>query len=203
MRKLTSHLGYFDSPSRHRCLCVNTIWRHGVLETILCEAQFRERHRRPKWHPPHWPTTPRFRCICRRGKRRCLRTCRTHPYPYASHLRSKSSSNADPTLILGLQTQSATNPQYTGPWDAIKKIYAKRGVAGIYKGQVVTLWREATGYAVYFWAYEKLMQREMATKHIKRDQVNPAKAVLFGAAAGYAVSISIFGVPRIRRVTIC
>ena len=36
-------------------------------------------------------------------------------------------------------------------------------------------------------AYEKLMQREMARKGIRRDQVNPANAVLFGAAAGYAV----------------
>lgn len=90
-------------------------------------------------------------------------------------------------IRIRLQTQSATNPQYAGPWDAIRKIYAKNGIAGIYKGQGVTLCREASGYAIYFWAYEKLMQREMATKGIKRDQVNPGKAVLFGAAAGYAV----------------
>lgn len=88
----------------------------------------------------------------------------------------------------GLQTQSARNPTYAGPWDAIKKIYGGNGIAGIYKGQVITLWREATGYGVYFWAYEKLMQREIATKGIRRDQVSPAKAVLFGAAAGYVVS---------------
>lgn len=95
------------------------------------------------------------------------------------------------TPPLGLQTQSATRPEYRGPWDAIKKIYAKRGVAGIYKGQAVTLLREASGYAVYFWAYEKLMQREMATKHIRRDEVSPAKAVLFGAAAGYVVRLRV------------
>ena len=87
----------------------------------------------------------------------------------------------------GLQTQSATNPVYAGPFDAMKKISSQYGIAGIYKGQVVTLWREATGYGIYFWAYEKLMQREMAKKGIRRDQVNPANAVLFGAAAGYAV----------------
>ena len=51
----------------------------------------------------------------------------------------------------------------------------------------MTLLREASGYAVYFWAYEKLMQREMATKRIRRDEVSPGKAVLFGAAAGYVV----------------
>lgn len=91
---------------------------------------------------------------------------------------------------IGLQTQSATKPVYAGPFDAMKKIYSGHGIRGIYKGQVITLWREATGYGIYFWAYEKLMQREMARKGIRRDEVNPANAVLFGAAAGYAVSQS-------------
>ena len=81
----------------------------------------------------------------------------------------------------------------------MKKIFTQHGIAGIYKGQVVTLWREATGYGIYFWAYEKLMQREMQKKGIRRDQVNPANAVLFGAAAGYAVSSSsvTFPVPML------
>lgn len=87
----------------------------------------------------------------------------------------------------GLQTQSATKPVFTGPLDAIKKIASSHGIAGIYKGQVATLWREATGYGVYFMVYELLMQREMKQKGIRRDQVSPANAVLYGAAAGYAV----------------
>jgi solute carrier family 25 (mitochondrial carnitine/acylcarnitine transporter), member 20/29 len=86
-----------------------------------------------------------------------------------------------------LQTQSATKPVYSGPWDAIKKIYSAYGVAGIYKGQGVTLLREASGYGVYFWAYEKLVQRELASKGIKREELSPAHAVLYGAAAGYVV----------------
>ncbi|EKM54743.1 uncharacterized protein PHACADRAFT_258784 [Phanerochaete carnosa HHB-10118-sp] len=101
-------------------------------------------------------------------------------------------------IRIRLQTQSATNPEYKGPWDAIKKIHAKRGIAGIYKGQVATLWREGSGYAVYFWAYEKLMQREMATKQIARDQVHPAKTVLFGAAAGYALWAVIYPIDMIK-----
>lgn len=92
-----------------------------------------------------------------------------------------------PAQPVGLQTQSATNPTYAGPWDAIRKIYSSHGIAGIYKGQVVTLWRESLGYGIYFLAYEKLMQYEMTRKGIRRDQVHPANAVLFGAAAGYAV----------------
>jgi solute carrier family 25 (mitochondrial carnitine/acylcarnitine transporter), member 20/29 len=78
---------------------------------------------------------------------------------------------------------------YNGPFDAMKKIYSAHGIAGIYKGQVATLIREASGYGVYFLTYEKLVQREMAQKGIRRDQISAANAVLYGAAAGYAVSI--------------
>lgn len=89
----------------------------------------------------------------------------------------------------GLQTQSNTHPTYSGPYDAIKKIYSTHGIAGIYKGQGVTLVREAAGYGIYFMTYEKLVQWEMAKKGIRRDQINPMNAVLYGATAGYAVSI--------------
>jgi solute carrier family 25 (mitochondrial carnitine/acylcarnitine transporter), member 20/29 len=90
-------------------------------------------------------------------------------------------------MCIGLQTQPSKNPPYAGPWDAIKKIGSAHGLKGIYKGQAVTLLREASGYGVYFLAYEKLVQWEMRSKGIRRDQINPANAVLYGAAAGYAV----------------
>lgn len=90
--------------------------------------------------------------------------------------------------MIGLQTQSDTNRLYNGPWDAIKKIYSQRGIAGIYKGQGVTLLREASGYGVYFLTYEKLVQWEMAKKGIRRDQIKPINSIAYGAAAGYAVS---------------
>ena len=70
----------------------------------------------------------------------------------------------------------------------MKKIMSQHGIAGIYKGQVATITREAVGYGAYFWAYEKLMQREIRNG-VKREDVSPVKAVLFGAAAGYAVSL--------------
>lgn len=93
--------------------------------------------------------------------------------------------------VLGLQTQPSKNPPYNGPFDAIRKIYSAHGIAGIFKGQGVTFLREATGYGVYFLAYEKLVQREMREKGIKREELNPMNAVLYGAAAGYAVSSSL------------
>lgn len=70
----------------------------------------------------------------------------------------------------------------------MRKILKQHGIAGLYKGQVATLTRECVGYGAYFWAYEKLMQRELRNG-VKREDVSPAKAVLYGAAAGYAVSL--------------
>lgn len=77
---------------------------------------------------------------------------------------------------------------YNGPFDAIRKIYSQHGIPGIFKGQCVTFLREAAGYGIYFMAYEKLVQREMFQKGIRREQISPLNAVLYGATAGYAVS---------------
>ena len=79
---------------------------------------------------------------------------------------------------------------FKGPFDAVKQIYSKHGIAGIYKGQAVTILREAVGYGAYFLTYEKLIQREMKQKGIKRHEVSPFNAVLYGATAGYAVRLT-------------
>ncbi|KAF8915475.1 mitochondrial carrier [Mucidula mucida] len=101
-------------------------------------------------------------------------------------------------IRIRLQTQPAKNPTYAGPYDAIKKIFSSHGIQGIYKGQAVTLLRESTGYGVYFLAYEKLVQREMATKGIKRDQISPLNSVLYGAAAGYALWAVIYPIDMVK-----
>jgi len=101
-------------------------------------------------------------------------------------------------IRIRLQTQPDKARLYAGPWDAIRKIYSAHGVVGIYKGQVATLCREASGYGVYFWTYEKLMEREMTQNGIRRDQVNPAKTVLFGAASGYTLWAVIYPIDMIK-----
>ena len=90
---------------------------------------------------------------------------------------------------LGLQTQSATAPVYSGPFDAVRKIYGGHGIAGIYKGQAVTFLREAAGYGVYFLTYERLVQHEMK-KGIQRNEINLGMSIAYGATAGYAVSFT-------------
>ncbi|EIN11461.1 mitochondrial carrier [Punctularia strigosozonata HHB-11173 SS5] len=101
-------------------------------------------------------------------------------------------------IRIRLQTQSDKNRVYNGPFDAMKKIYAAHGIAGIYKGQVATLIREASGYGIYFLTYEKLVQWEMAKKGIRRDQISAANAVLYGAAAGYALWAIIYPIDVIK-----
>ncbi|KAF9227056.1 mitochondrial carrier [Gyrodon lividus] len=101
-------------------------------------------------------------------------------------------------IRIRLQTQSNTNPIYNGPFDAIKKISSQHGLAGLFKGQCVTFLREATGYGAYFLVYEKLIQREMTQKGIRREQINPMNAVLYGAAAGYALWAVIYPIDMIK-----
>ncbi|KAI0047944.1 mitochondrial carrier [Auriscalpium vulgare] len=101
-------------------------------------------------------------------------------------------------IRIRLQTQSNTHPIYSGPLDAIKKISAAHGIKGIYKGQNVTFVREAAGYGVYFWAYEKLVQREMAKKGIRREEIGASSAVLYGAAAGYVLWAVIYPIDMIK-----
>ncbi|KAI5824822.1 mitochondrial carrier domain-containing protein [Schizophyllum commune] len=101
-------------------------------------------------------------------------------------------------IRIRLQTQSATNPIYKGPGDAISKIFREHGVAGIFKGQGVTFLREATGYGMYFLTYEKLVQREMREKNIRRDQISPLNAILYGALAGYALWAVIYPIDMIK-----
>lgn len=101
-------------------------------------------------------------------------------------------------IRIRLQTQSNTNPIYKGPFNAMKKIASQHGIAGIFKGQGVTFLREATGYGVYFLAYEKLVQREMTQKGIRRDQINPMNSVLYGATAGYALWAVIYPIDMIK-----
>lgn len=58
----------------------------------------------------------------------------------------------------------------------------------MFKGQNITFIREASGYGIYFWAYEELVQKWMVDNKRKREELPASYAVLYGAAAGYAVS---------------
>ena len=51
------------------------------------------------------------------------------------------------TQLKGLQTQPAVTPRlYNGPLDCAVKLYKRGGLAGVFKGQVSTMWRDGVGY---------------------------------------------------------
>lgn len=76
---------------------------------------------------------------------------------------------------------------FTGPVDALQKIYAQHGLRGIFKGQAVTMVREFQGYGAYFAAYEYLVQRAMRLENKERSELSTVKVVAYGACAGYAM----------------
>ncbi|KAJ9123385.1 hypothetical protein QFC22_001584 [Naganishia vaughanmartiniae] len=50
-------------------------------------------------------------------------------------------------IRIRLQTQPNVTPKlYNGPLDCVRKLYAANGLAGVFKGQVSTIWRDGVGY---------------------------------------------------------
>ncbi|KAG1450124.1 hypothetical protein G6F56_008434 [Rhizopus delemar] len=88
---------------------------------------------------------------------------------------------------------------YSGPLDCIRQIYRSHGLAGIYKGQGITMLREFQGYGAYFLAYEWLVQRSMKENHLeKRSELETWKVCAFGATAGYAMWFTIYPMDAIK-----
>ena len=54
---------------------------------------------------------------------------------------------------------SRGSPNYTGPWDAVKKIYSAEGIRGLGKGMTITLWREVPAFGLYFGTYDLLCRQ--------------------------------------------
>ncbi len=93
-----------------------------------------------------------------------------------------------------LQTQPhGANRLYSGPLDCIKKLSAHEGVLrGLYRGQAVTLYREAQAYGVWFLTFEYLMNRDMQRNNVKREQISSTKVAFYGGLAGEALWIASY-----------
>ncbi|KAG0350792.1 mitochondrial carrier domain-containing protein [Gamsiella multidivaricata] len=87
---------------------------------------------------------------------------------------------------------------FTGPVDAVQKIYAQYGLKGLFKGQAVTMVREFQGYGAYFAAYEYLVQRAMQLENKKRNELGTGKFVAYGACAGYAMWTAVYPIDVIK-----
>ncbi|ORX62384.1 mitochondrial carrier [Hesseltinella vesiculosa] len=100
-----------------------------------------------------------------------------------------------------LQVQTGAPGQgmfFRGPIDAIRQIYTNYGLAGIYKGQAITVAREFQGYGAYFLAYEWLVQRSMQTRGCQRNELPTWEVMAYGASAGYAMWLTVYPIDVIK-----
>ena len=91
-------------------------------------------------------------------------------------------------------TSENNNFRYSGPWDAVKKIYRTEGLfRGLGKGYWVTCAREVPSFAVYFVVYEYLCREAVRRKGVGHtDQLGPGFICLAGGAGGTAAWLSTY-----------
>ncbi|RAH59112.1 mitochondrial carrier protein [Aspergillus piperis CBS 112811] len=91
-------------------------------------------------------------------------------------------------IRIRLQTQPhGAGRLYSGPWDCARKIIRTVGPAGLYRGQVVTLFREFHGYGVWFAAYEGLLGILQHHEQKKREELPNWQIAVCGGLAGEAL----------------
>ncbi len=88
-----------------------------------------------------------------------------------------------------LQTQpSGASRLYSGPIDCVRKLSAHEGVlAGVYRGEAVTILREAQAYGVWFLAFEYMMNADAKRNNTKRNEISQLKVAMYGGLAGEAL----------------
>ncbi|KAL2023705.1 hypothetical protein VTK56DRAFT_1419 [Thermocarpiscus australiensis] len=90
-----------------------------------------------------------------------------------------------------LQTQphGAAARLYAGPWDCARKLGRQGGglVRGLYRGEAVTVLREAQAYGVWFLAFEWLMNADAARNKVERKEIPSYKVAFYGGLAGEAL----------------
>ncbi|KAK2737096.1 hypothetical protein FQN55_001308 [Onygenales sp. PD_40] len=93
-----------------------------------------------------------------------------------------------------LQTQPhGAQRLYNGPFDCIRKLSSHGGVLkGLYRGELVTIFREAQAYGVWFLAFEYMMNWEVKRSQIKREDVSSVKVAAYGGLAGEALWLSSY-----------
>lgn len=93
-----------------------------------------------------------------------------------------------------LQTQPhGAGRLYSGPFDCVKKLSAHEGVLkGLYRGEAVTVLREAQAYGVWFLTFEYLMDSDAARNKILRKEIPTWKIAFYGGLAGEALWLASY-----------
>eukprot|EP01086_Lenisia_limosa_P013329 TRINITY_DN42344_c0_g1_i1.p1 TRINITY_DN42344_c0_g1~~TRINITY_DN42344_c0_g1_i1.p1 ORF type:complete len:304 (-),score=48.99 TRINITY_DN42344_c0_g1_i1:35-946(-) len=73
-------------------------------------------------------------------------------------------------------------PQYNGVVDCAVKTVKSEGFPGLYRGLLITLYRDIPGRAVYFGAYEII--KRMLTPKEQKGQLSPGRGLIAGGLVG-------------------
>jgi len=63
---------------------------------------------------------------------------------------------------------------------------------GLFRGQAVTILREAQAFGVWFLTFEYLMNNDARRNHLRRDQIPTYKVALYGGLAGEALWVASY-----------
>lgn len=82
---------------------------------------------------------------------------------------------------------------YSGPLDCVSKLAAQGGaLRGLYRGQAVTILREAQAYGTWFMAFEYMMNQDAKRNNVKREDLSKAKIAIYGGLAGEVLWLSSY-----------
>jgi solute carrier family 25 (mitochondrial carnitine/acylcarnitine transporter), member 20/29 len=82
---------------------------------------------------------------------------------------------------------------YNGPIDCVRKLAAHGGVLrGLYRGEAVTVLREAQAYGVWFLTFEYLMNLDAQRNKIMRKEISSWKVAFYGGIAGEALWLASY-----------
>lgn len=82
---------------------------------------------------------------------------------------------------------------YNGPLDCVRKLSAHEGVLkGLYRGEAVTILREAQAYGVWFLAFEYMMNADALRNKIDRKEIPSYKIAFYGGLAGEALWLASY-----------
>lgn len=101
-------------------------------------------------------------------------------------------------IRIRLQTQTTGPALYKGPIDCIRQISAASGLPGLFRGMGPTLLREGHGMGAYFYTFEALVKRDMASNNIERKDIPGWRLCLYGAGAGYAMWFTVYPIDVIK-----
>ena len=121
---------------------------------------------------------------------------------YGQYYLAGASAGASNSIISGpvehvrirLQTQPHGSVRlYQGPIDCIRKLIAHNGILnGLYRGEVVTVIREAQAYGIWFMVFEYMMRSDIKRNNVSREEISSYKVAAYGGLAGEALWLASY-----------